>query len=322
MQERFPRKRMFASILAVAVVAFIIVKSDIISWAGVLDSFGKIGIQSFLFALLLAVAQYVCVALRFIILLARESIPSFQVCCIFTNGQLFNHLFPARAGDVYKVLALKRASDDSLFSTAHVVSALILERATSTIVLLLIIVALTDWSTLGVADLTFLDRGRQLQMGLLITVVAFLALYLAQKRFLRLRAWLRELKRGFLVILDLRRFLLVVCLSVAMWTLEVLSMKIIAAPLGIDLQLGQGLFVLLLLNIGIAVPLTVGNIGTYEAALVLGLGLWGIGANDGVAIAISHHFLQIGALVLLAGLFNGINMIRSKPRIAGESQRS
>ena len=108
MLERFPRKRMFASILAVAVVAFIIVKSDIISWAGVLDSFGKIGIQSFLFALLLAVAQYVCVALRFIILLARESIPSFQVCRIFTNGQLFNHLFPARAGDVYKVLALKK----------------------------------------------------------------------------------------------------------------------------------------------------------------------------------------------------------------------
>ncbi|MFC1680696.1 lysylphosphatidylglycerol synthase transmembrane domain-containing protein [Pseudomonadota bacterium] len=320
MQERFPRKRSLASLLVVVIVIAIIAESDIISWGGVAESLQEIGWQSFLVALCLAIVQYVFVALRFIVLLARESISPFQICRIFTNGQLFNHLFPARAGDLYKVLALKRESGDALFSTAHVVSALILERAISTMVLILFIVTLTDWSTIGVADLTFVDRGRQLQIGLFITGLALLALYFAQKRFPRLRAWLRELKRGFMIILDLRKFVLVVCLSVAMWTLEVLSMKFVAAPLGIDLQLGQGLFVLLLLNLGIAVPITLGNIGTYEAALVLGLGLWGIGANDGVAIAISHHFLQIGALVLLAGLFNGINLISSRNRSPATSR--
>lgn len=181
-------------------------------------------------------------------------------------------------------------------------------------VLILIIVTMTDWSTISIADLTFVDRGKQLQIGLLVTSVVLLALYFTQKRFPRLRAWLRELRRGFMIILNLRRFILVVLLSIAMWTLEVLSMKFVAAPLGIDIQLGQGMFVLLLLNLGIAVPITLGNIGTYEAALVLGLGLWGIGANDAVAIAISHHFLQIGALVLLAGVFNGINLVSSKSR--------
>lgn len=320
MKERLPRKRALASLLVVVIVIAVIAESDIISWAGVAESLQEIGFQSFLVALCMAIAQYLCVALRFVVLLTRESIPSFQVCRIFTNGQLFNHLFPARAGDLYKVLALKRESGDALFSTAHVVSALILERAISTMVLILIIVALTDWSTISIADLTFMDRGKQLQIGLLVTGMVLLALYFTQKRSPRLRAWLRELRRGFMIILNLRRFILVVLLSIVMWTLEVLSMKFVAAPLGIDIQLGQGMFVLLLLNLGIAVPITLGNIGTYEAALVLGLGLWGIGANDGVAIAISHHFLQIGALVLLAGLFNGINLISSRNRSPATSR--
>jgi uncharacterized membrane protein YbhN (UPF0104 family) len=315
MRDRILRKRVVASLLVVAIVVVVMAKSDIISWQGVLNSLQKIGIQNFLLALCMALAQYVCIALRFVILLARESVTPFQVARIFTNGQLFNHLFPARAGDLYKVVALKNQSSDSNFSTAHVVSALILERAISTLVLIVLIVVLADWSKIRIADLAFVDRSRQLQVGLLVIGLAALALYFAQKKYPRLRAWLLELKRGFRVILDLRRFFLVVCMSVAMWTLEVLSMKFVAAPLNIDLSLGQGLFVLLLLNAGIAVPITLGNIGTYEAALVLGLGLWGIGTNDGIAIAMSHHFLQIASLVLLAGMVNSINMVRSKPQL-------
>lgn len=315
MSQRVPRKRIVASLIVVAIVVVVMAKSDVISWQGVSDSLRKIGVQGFLLALCMAIAQYVCVALRFVVLLSREGISPFQVCRIFTNGQLFNHLLPARAGDLYKVLALKQQAGDSRFSTAHVVSALILERAISTLILVLLIFVLVDWSKISITDLTFVDRSRQLQWALLLTGLALLILYLAQRKFPRLRAWLLELKHGFLVILDLRRFLTVVCLSAAMWSLEVMSMKLVAAPLGIDLDLGQGMFVLLLLNVGIAIPITLGNIGTYEAALVLGLGLWGVGTNEAIAVAMSHHFLQIGSLVLLAGIFNAINMIATKPRL-------
>ena len=258
----------------------------------------------------MAIAQYVCVAFRFVVLLARQSVPPFQVCRIFTNGQLFNHLFPARAGDLYKVLALKEEADDTGFSTAHVVSALILERLISTLVLVSLILFLADWSGIRFTDFTLVDRSRQIQWALLVSCAALLVAYLAQLRFPRFRAWLLELKRGFLVLLNLRRFLAVVCLSAVMWTLEVASMKFVAAPLGIDLELGQGLLVLLLLNLGIAVPITLGNIGTYEAVLVLGLGLWGIGTSDGLAIAMSHHFLQVFSLLILAAVFGALNLAR------------
>ena len=320
MKKLFGKKRTVASVLVVMILILLLTQSQTISWEGVLRSLKAIGGQSFFLALCVAIAQYVSVALRFVVLMSKTSVTPFQCSRIFTNGQLFNHVFPARAGDLYKVIALKRSSPDKSFSTAYVVSALIIERLVSTLVLVLLIVFLVDWSTLRIADLSFVGRTQQLTTVVSVAALAGVALYFMQKKFPRLHAWLAELKRSFFTILNVRTFILVVCMSIVMWVLEVWSIKFLAIPLGVDLQLGQGLFVLLLLNVGIAVPVTLGNVGTYEAALVLGLGLWGAGSNDGIAIAVSHHFLQILSLVILAGIFNTINLKMSQQKIAAGSE--
>lgn len=292
--------------LVVAVLVAVMIKSNTVSWESVFKSLQQIGIENFILALSMAVAQYAILAVRFVLLLpkASASVARRQICRIFTNGQLFNHLLPARAGDLYKVVALKGASTDPRFSSAYVVSALIIERLISTLVIMSLIMFLVDWSTIKIADLSFLDRSEQLRTLALIVLLFVLVFYIVQKKSKKLHQWLMELRSSLFAILNLNRFLLVVGLSVVIWSLEVFSMKFVAAPLGIDLQLGQGLFVLLLLNIGIAVPVTLANVGTYEAILVVGLGLWGVGTNEAIAIALSHHTLQILSLVILAGLLN------------------
>ncbi len=315
MKNPVGKKRAIASILVVSILVVVMAKSNTISWQGVVRSLQTIGVQNFILALCMALGQYVCVALRFVVLIPEACTSMFQVSRIYTNGQLFNHLFPARAGDLYKIIALKRAADDNSFSTAYVVSALIIERLVSTLILVLLIVLLIDWSTIRVTDLSLVDRAGQMKIALAGATLSGVVLYFAQKKSPRFHAWLVELKRSFLTILNLRRFVLVVAMSAVMWSLEVLSIIFLAAPLDIDLQLGQGLFILLLLNVGIAVPVTLGNVGTYEAVLVLGLGLWGVGTNDSIAIAISHHFLQIFSLLILAGIFNTVNLKASKRRI-------
>jgi uncharacterized membrane protein YbhN (UPF0104 family) len=320
MKKLFGRKRTIGSILVVAILILVMVKSNTISWQGVLRSLETIGLRDFILALCMALGQYICVALRFVVLIPKAYASKFQVSRIYTNGQLFNHLFPARAGDLYKIIALKRVAGDKSFSTAYVVSALIIERLVSTLVLVLLIVLLVDWSTLRIADLSLVDRAGQLKIALAAAALAGVALYFIQKKSPGFHAWLVELKRSFLTILNLRRFVLVVGMSVVMWSLEVLSIKFLAAPLDVELQLGQGLFILLLLNVGIAVPVTLGNVGTYEAVLVLGLGLWGVGTNDGIAIAVSHHFLQIFSLLILAGIFNTINLTALKKRTPAMSE--
>ena len=309
MREPVSKKKVAASLIVIVLLVAILSVTNTISWDGVFQSFKSIGIEYYLLALCMAIIQYLCVALRFIVLLLHARVPPFQVCRIFTNGQLFNHLFPARAGDLYKVVAMKRAAYDDNFSTAYVVSALIIERTISTLVLFVLILFLVDWSEISVANLLVGDRTDQITIFLVVLTVAAAVLYLLQKKIPKLRAWLVELKRGFVTILNLRRFTLVALLSVFMWSLEVMSLKFLASPLGIDITLGQGLFVLLLLNIGIAVPVTLGNIGTYEAVVVIGLGLLGVGTNEAIAIAVSHHFLQILSLFILTAIFNAINQI-------------
>ncbi len=292
--------------LVLAVLVAIVIKSNALSWDSVFTSLAKIGIVNFLLALSMAVAQYSILAARFVLLLPKASanVARRQICRIFTNGQLFNHLFPARAGDLYKVIALKGASTDPTFSSAYVVSALIIERLVSTLVLLSLIALLVDWSGVAIADLSFLDRSRQIKTLAAVILLLAVAFYVAQKRSKKLHQWLIELKRSFIKILGPQRLFIVVVLSIMIWSLEVVSMKFVAAPLGIDLQLGQGLFVLLLLNLGIAVPVTLGNIGTYEAVLVIGLSLWGVSTSDAIVVALSHHALQILSLAILAGVLN------------------
>ena len=306
MQQGFTKKRIVISVLILAVLVAVLIQTNAVSWESVFQSLRGIGIQNLLLALCMSVSQYLCIAIRFVVLLpkASASVLRRQICRIYTNGQLLNHLVPARAGDLYKVIALKSASADPNFSSAYVVSALIIERIISTAVLVVLILVLVDWSTLKIADLSFPDRSEQLKTVFLAVLVVGVVLYFVQKKSKKLHDWLVELKRSFFTILNLRRFLLIVGFSVVMWIFEVLSMKFVAAPLGIDLQLGQGLFVLFLLNVGIAVPVTLGNIGTYEAALVVGLTLWGVGTNEAIAIALSHHFVQVLSLIILSASFN------------------
>lgn len=315
MQYAFDRKRVVISVLVVVVLIAVLIKTSSFSWSSVIQAAKGIGVMNILLALCLAVFQYICVALRFLVLLPGAGITRPRVCHIFTNGQFFNQVLPVRAGDLYNIVALKHASADPGFSTARVVSALIIERLLSTLVLLVLIISLLDWSAIVFDKLKIPPWTQQTFAALVFFLVVAFVVYLVQRRSDRLRNWLIELRRGLKAILNLRRFLLVLTLGVLMWMAEVLALKVLAGSLGFDLQLGQGLFVLLLLNIGVAIPITMANIGTYEAALVLGLGWWGMGTSEAVAIALVHHALQITALLVLIAMFNVAEWLHGSARM-------
>ena len=315
MHHLFNKNRLIASIFVVVLLLVLVMKSGAVSWDRVLSSLQGIGTVNLLLALCMALIQYLCLSLRFVVLLPEAEVRKLRICRIFVNGQLINHLLPARAGDLYKVLAVKRASSRPDFSTAYVVSAVVIERLLAALVLLALVVVMVDWTVVDVRDLPFSDSGRRFELGLLVVLITGLALYYVQTKLPRLRRWLQELKRSFLTILDLRRFLLAAGLSVVVWTAEEMAMKLLAAPLAVEIELGQGMLILLLLNIGIAVPVTLANIGIYEAALVLGMGLWGIGTNQAIAIALSHHALQLLALVVWIVIFGIVEKRREHGRI-------
>ncbi len=304
MHHLFLKKRLLASVVVIAILVWMMISSNSVSWEYVYRSLRQIGWMSLALALTVAVAQYLWLALRFFSLLPKAHVSLLRICRIYSVGQFLNHVIPARAGDVYKIFAVNKASENRKFSTAHVVSALITERFLASLTLFLLVFLLVDWLVIKVTDMPLLDAAHKLMAGIVIVVLAALVLYFVQKKSARLHRWLRELVTSFTTILNLPRLSVGIGLSFLVWTFEVLSLKFLAAPLQVDLGFGQGMLILLILNIGIAVPLTLANVGIYEAAVVFGLSLWGVETNNAIAIALCHHILQIVALGFWIALFN------------------
>lgn len=304
MHHLFPKRRIGASAVVIAILVLMIINSKSVSWGHVYQSLREIGGMSLALALCMAVAQYLCLALRFFALLPKVHVSPPRICRIYAVGQLLNHVVLARAGDLYKIFAVNKASSNRKVSTAYVVSALITERFLASLTLFLLVFLLVDWSAMKVTDLRVVDAAHQVVIGIIVVLLTAGVLYFVQKKSTRLRGWLRELVTSFTTIMTLPRLSVSVGLSFLVWTFEALSMQFLAAALQVDLGLGQGILVLLMLNIGIAVPLTLANVGVYEAALVFGLNLWGVELNKAIAVALCHHLLQIAALAVWVAAFN------------------
>jgi uncharacterized membrane protein YbhN (UPF0104 family) len=57
------------------------------------------------------------------------------------------------------------------------------------------------------------------------------------------------------------------------------------------------------LNLGIAIPVSIANLGAYEAATVLGLSPFGISVPTALAIGMIHHAIQIATVFVFAAAF-------------------
>jgi uncharacterized membrane protein YbhN (UPF0104 family) len=101
------------------------------------------------------------------------------------------------------------------------------------------------------------------------------------------------------------------CLS---WLAEAWSFALVSGPLGVHLTMGRAFVALLALNMGIAVPVSVANVGAYEAATAAGLATFGVPVPQALAIGAMHHAVQeatAGAFALVFWLRDRVVKLRS-----------
>jgi uncharacterized membrane protein YbhN (UPF0104 family) len=82
-------------------------------------------------------------------------------------------------------------------------------------------------------------------------------------------------------------------LTVVIWAIEVLIVFITARAVGLDLALGNALFVLLAIAVGTMVPSSPGFVGTYEFFGVAALGLIGITGSAALACILLQHLVTL-----------------------------
>jgi uncharacterized protein (TIRG00374 family) len=285
--------------------------------ADLLATFRAIDLLTLAPVSLLIITSFIIRAQRWRLLVKHEPRvrywPSLSALMI---GYLFNNVLPARAGDIARALELGRTER---MSRTKVLATLVSERtldlvATLSIlsVVLISYPALPSWLQAAGASVA------AVALALLATLV--LAHTTGRRWIPRLLAYLtRPLPRtaqdkiaqmalsaldGIAGMFRPGHATLFVLLTVLIWGIEVGIVHLTAASIGLNVPLGNALFVLLFLAVGSMVPASPGFVGTYEFFGVSALALISITGSTALAFVVLLHVITLfGSSAIGAGFY-------------------
>ena len=246
-------------------------------------------------------------------LLARGS--RADAYALTTVGYMGNNALPARAGDVLKAML---SATHAGVARRDAFGTLVAERLLDALALVLVFAAvvLGGGLPLGLSTPVLLA----VAAGLLLALGAVL---LAAPRLRGVLAALLAPSRGLLG----ARGAALLGLSAALWLVEGAVYAVLGGVAGIDLGLVEGLYVMAIANLAAMVPAAPGYIGTYDAAVLLGVRLAGAGsASAALPYVVLVRFalfvpITVAGLVLLLARYGGWATARaamgSSGRVAG-----
>lgn len=248
----------------------------------------SIDLAGVLLALVAASAQLFCQSTRFWLLASGVGIDRAALVRTFVLGQAINSAFPARAGDAAKVYGLYREG----VSGGAAAGALVADKA-------------VDLGVVAVLALLFVPRAlyaaaarisapESLLWAAGIAIAAAAAILFRR----RLRRLARPLLGGVGALRSPARVATAVGVEIGAWASEAFALTAISAAAGEPIEFADAMTSLLVLNLGVAVPIGVGNFGPYEASLAVGLSATGVAPDSAVAIALVHHLLQLAVVGL------------------------
>jgi uncharacterized protein (TIRG00374 family) len=236
-------------------------------------------------------------------------------------GMMINNVVPVRAGEVARAYALSRS--ERKVSVPAAFASLAVDRVFDVIVLFgLMFLSMLDSSFPREAMLrgrpvsAYALSGVLLVVGLLLVmylVVLFpsyvLSLYEAVARRIapkleeRGRAAVSSIIHGLSVLRSPARFAAVFFWTVAHWLCNALAFWFAFRAFGITAPFTAALFLQGLIAIAVALPQAPGFFGVFEYSGQLGLGLYGVPHDVGVAWAISYHALTYIPITLIGAWY-------------------
>jgi uncharacterized membrane protein YbhN (UPF0104 family) len=211
-----------------------------------------------------------------------------------TIGYMGNNALPARAGDLMKAFLSARRTGAP---AAGVVGTLVAERILDAVALGLVFVVLvtTLHLPLGVPGWALALAGGAL------AVAAAAAWVLGRRTAAGRRA--RDLVVALVAPsrrLWSRRGAALLLVSMALWLVEGGVYAVVGGVAGIELSLLDGLYVMALANIAALVPAAPGYVGTFDAAVLLGIGLVTSAAHPAaIAYVVLVRFLLFVPITLV-----------------------
>jgi len=263
-----------------------------------------------------AVASYVLSAvaktIRWQLLLSARQAPSFgRAFSVLSIGVLVNTFLPARLGDFARAYLMGESEADS---KVYVLGTVAVEKVADLLFLLLALAVLLSQMTLP-DWLAGSARG----MALVLAVLAPCFVLLAWQRDFVLRmverisrfvpsAWreglVRQTRHGLTSLDVVRRPRLLIGLfgwSLMAWIISALTNYLVFMALELTLPFWASLLLLVVLQVGTAVPSSPGRIGVFQYLVILTLSIFAVDKNVALGYSLILYLVIYVPMVLIGG---------------------
>lgn len=285
-----------------------------VEWAGVWSAWRAARVDWLVLGTALLVGSWVVAAFRWRLLLSGVAgLRTRDTFAFIMIGYLANTVLPLRLGDLARASLIGRKRE---LGISRSLGSIAIERLMD----VLMLVALT------LALMRVLEIPAPIQAGLtgmvaagLVGLVGLMAVSLNRKHLPRLTAFLAKIvphrladrvttllgnfSSGADVLHRPAGFLAVVALSAGVWLAAGVGTLAWVTAFHLDVPWYAGFFVLVMVNLGSAIPSSPGYIGVYHYLAMLALSLWTPDRNAALAYAIGTHALNMLANVGLGSFF-------------------
>jgi len=242
-------------------------------------------------------------------------------------SQMLNIVVPARLGEVARIHFMGKIESRS---RARTLGTIAVEKWLDILVLLLlallvpIFVSLPPWfrdsrASLAVFATAFLVVALIVSYGKdrLLPVVKSASRFLPEgwrvriHRATGLALGSLDVLRSPWVVLRLQGW------SLLIWILSVIVNYIVFLALGLPLSLAAALFLVIVLEVGVAVPSAPGKLGVFHYLCILALGVFGLEKGAALSYAVLLYFVVFGPPSLLGALFLWLESVHQPPQSWG-----
>lgn len=253
-------------------------------------------------------------ALRWRLMVSHQrSLPFVWTVGLYASGQILNVVMPVLTGQVGRMFLFSKKAD--LRKTF----------VFSTVVLEILFDAISLVAFLLVTSLAFVfpERYRYLSIivgGLTVLVLAGLYLLLhfqyrvqgfgrhhLRERwpglYVGLRKFIRSFTNGIELLRSSQNLLASLAFSLLSWASHAFVIYFLFCSFGFELPFAAAAAVMIINTLALMIPVTPGNVGTFEVAVSTSLLAFGVGRSDAVLCALALHLLDLLPVFALGLIF-------------------
>ena len=239
----------------------------------------------------------------------QRKVTGVRLFAIYSVGQLLNIVLPALTGQVGRVILFSRTLD---VTKTMAFTMVVLELLFDGLTMMMLIFGASFLVVLPPVVL----RGEIAILAACILLFGFFYFVLHRHKSQKNHfVWLRQrmparlvrewdsVKASFLAGLDMltstRHLLVVSFFSLISWVAHAFIVLALLHTFGFKFPLWVAMVILIVNTLAIMIPLTPGNIGTFQVACIIGLGFFGIPKDEALGFSIFLHVFEVGPVFLL-----------------------